>query len=299
MTNKTFHHFGQLEIIYICCQILSSMVPVTNTCMPGLHYRKHLVGSTFKIIEKSSLFSCAAECVSYGICRSFNFGFGRRACQLNVFDDLKYLEGGGKEDFIYSSIMSWNKTALGPCHNILCGYTQRCSTKRNGIAQCGEEILQNLAKDKPANASSVWRHDMFHPSVAVDGDVTATWSSGSCFAVDSGDFSPWWQVDLLDRYVVVGVRVTSREDCCPERLHDFALDVYQDDPLVYPSVSPQLCYMYIGTVTEHGKTVAIQCTSPVTGRYLRLSGHKTINSRDILQFCEVQVFGFKLLQWYV
>ncbi|XP_071118474.1 fucolectin-like [Haliotis cracherodii] len=194
--------------------------------------------------------------------------------------------------------MSWNKTALGPCQTTLCGYTQRCRTQRNDIVQC-EEFLPNIAKDKPTSASSEYAGSMLLASAAVDGDVTATWSSGSCFSVDFGDFSPWWQVDLLDTYTVVEVRVTSREDCCPERLHDFAVDVYQGDPRVYPSASPQLCYMYNGAVTEPGKTVAMQCISQVTGHYLRLSGKKKNDRNDLLQFCEVQVFGFKLIYWYV
>ncbi|XP_046565778.1 uncharacterized protein LOC124274460 [Haliotis rubra] len=264
--------FLYVGIIYVWCHILLSMVQVTNTCMPDLHYGKHLDGSTFKIIEKSSLFSCAAECVSYGICKSFNLELDRRVCHLNGLDDVQYLEGGGNDlNFIYSSIDSWNKTALGPCHENPCGYTERCNIKRNGIVHCGE-FLPNIAKNKPTKASSVAFHQ---PGVAVDGDMSAKWSSESCFHVDYNDFSPWWQVNLLDTYIIVEVRVTSREGCCPERLHDFALDVYQGDPVFNLNVSSQLCYMYNGAVTQHGKTVVIQCKSFVIGRYLRIRGTKT------------------------
>ncbi|XP_071118449.1 fucolectin-like [Haliotis cracherodii] len=284
----SFQRGVHLEIMYI----LSRMVQLTHTCMPDLHYGKHLAGSTFKIIEKSSLFSCAAECVSYGICKSFNFEVVRRACHLNGLDNVHSLEVGDP-DFIYSLILNWNKTVLGPCHDTRCGYTQRCNTKRNGIVLC-EQFLPNIAKSKSASSSSRYTPQ---PSVAVDGDVQAKWSSGSCFHVAYGDFSPWWQVDLLDTYIVVEVRVTSRQDCCPERLHDFSLDLYHDDPLHYLSAIPQLCYMYNGAVTVPGKNVVIQCTSRVTGRYLRLSGKKTKDRQDVLQFCEVQVFGYKVIPW--
>lgn len=74
-----------------------------------------------------------------------------------------------------------------------------------------EEFLPNIAKSKSTTSSSVYH---YQPSVAVDGDLTATWSSESCFHVAYDDFSPWWQVDLLDNYVIVEVRVTGREDCC-------------------------------------------------------------------------------------
>ncbi|XP_046562491.1 fucolectin-6-like [Haliotis rubra] len=244
------------------------------------------------MIEKSSLFACAAECASYGICKSFQFESGPRKCHLNV---LQYMEGGGEDTgFIHSRIMNWNKTILGPCQNKQCGITERCSVKRNGNVQC-EAFLSNIAKDKPASASSIWRGDAFPPGVAVDGDVNPLWTSGSCFAVDIGDFSPWWQVDLQDTYVVVEVRVTNRNKG-PERLHDFSIDVYRGDPAGNPHVSPQQCYMYNGAVTEPGRTVALQCTSRVTGRFMRLSGTNTLNRKDLLQFCEVQVFGFKPLQ---
>ncbi|XP_046549595.1 uncharacterized protein LOC124259509 [Haliotis rubra] len=283
---------GRIEIMYICCLILWNMILLTNTCMPDLQYGKRLLGSTFKIIENSALFVCAAECASYGICKSFHFELGLRLCHLNGFDDLQYLEGGGKAaDFIYSSTVNWNKTTLGPCQKRSCGIRRKCTMKKNGTVKC-EEFLPNIAKDKPASASSVWSDARFQPGFAVDGDG----KTGSCFVGNSGDFSPWWQVDLQDTYVVVEVRVTNREEFRPERLHDFSIDVYQDDPVGNPSVTPQLCYMYNGAVTEPGKTVALRCTSRVTGRYMRLSGKKTINGDDLLQFCEVQVFGFKPLQ---
>ncbi|XP_067678692.1 uncharacterized protein [Haliotis asinina] len=291
MMCRYFHRVVYMGIIYICYQVLMSMVQLTNTCMPDLHYGKHLVGSTFMITEKSSLFSCAAECVSHGICKSFNFQSDQRVCHLNIFDGIQYLEGGKDLNYIYSSITRWNKTALGPCHENTCGYTQRCNIKRNGIVDC-EDYLASVAKGKTTNASSYFRNSP--SSVAVDGDINAVWSVGSCFAVANGDHSPWWQVDLAVIYAIVEVRVTSRQDCCPQRLHDFALDVYHVDPLVDPTASSQLCYMYNGAVTQPGKTVAIQCTSTVIGRYLRISGKKTMNNQDILQFCEVQVFGVKL-----
>ncbi|XP_067658301.1 uncharacterized protein [Haliotis asinina] len=287
-------YIGRVEIMYDCCLILGSLVQFTNTCLPDLQNGKRLMRSTFKIIEHSSLFACAAECAAHGLCKSFQLESGPRPCHLN---DLQIVEGGWKEaDFIYSSIMNWNETRLGPCQNTQCGITERCILKRNGNVRC-DTFLPNIAKGKPASASSTWPFDAVPPGAAVDGDVNAAWASGSCFATNNGDFSPWWQVDFQDTYIVVEVRVTSRI-VRPERLHDFSIDVYRIDPVGTPGVSPQLCYMYDGAVTEPGMTVAVQCTSRVTGRYMRLCGKKTINTEDVFQFCEVQVFGFTPLQWW-
>ncbi len=71
-----------------------------------------------------------------------------------------------------------------------------------------EDFLSNIAKDKPASASSVWPGADLQPSFAVDGNG----KRGSCFAGNSNDFSPWWQVDLQDTFVVIEVRVTNREE---------------------------------------------------------------------------------------
>ncbi|XP_067663540.1 pentraxin fusion protein-like [Haliotis asinina] len=266
---------------------------LTSACELDLQYGKRQTGSTFKISTPSSLFSCAAECVSYRVCKSFNFDVARRTCHLNGCDDLQCLEGSKKEtDFIYSSIINWNKTALGRCQDNPCAFKHRCSVQRNGALRCDEE-LSNIAKNKPAYASSTYNRRV-RADAAVDGKVTAIWSSRSCFTVAIGDMSPWWLVDLADVYIIVEVDVTSRKDCCPDRLHDFALEGFEADPRYHPNITRQLCYMYNDTVTEPGKTVTIHCVSPVSGRYLRLSGKKRRDALDVLQFCEVQVFGFKI-----
>ncbi|XP_046550687.1 uncharacterized protein LOC124260418 [Haliotis rubra] len=158
----------------------------------------------------------------------------------------------------------------------------------NAICICSsyKETI-NLARGKPATASSVIGP---LPRVATDGLPNTDWGSGSCFAVTEGDYHPWWQVDLEAYSEVFEVAVTSRSDCCPERLHDFTLEVLRKNPATSTSARSVLCGTYNGAVTEPGKTASVKCIGSVRGRYVRLRGTKD-SEGDILQFCEVKVFG--------
>ncbi|XP_046340233.2 fucolectin-1-like [Haliotis rufescens] len=282
------------DINYLVHVVNGLCMYLTSACtLDMLQYGKRQEGSTFKVVEKSNLFSCATECASYRVCKSFNLDLDRHTCHLNQQDDVTFEENQRNTSaFIYSRITPWNEITLTPCQGVSCGYGQRCVVRRNGDVQC-EDVLQNIAPQKPTAASSVWSLE-HPPSAAANGRVSGRWVPGNCFAVDNNDYTPWWQVDLLATCIIVEVRVTSR-DSTPERLHDFALDVYREDPRSHDDATPQLCFMYNGAVTEPGKTEAINCTSPVTGRYLRISGKKTQNSQDVLQFCEVQVFAFSVI----
>ncbi|XP_067668927.1 fucolectin-1-like [Haliotis asinina] len=151
---------------------------------------------------------------------------------------------------------------------------------------CAEAEI-NLAENKPSNASSTPSRA---PSVINDGrpDLTS-WGSGSCFAL--GERDPWWQVDLQGKVVVTKVKVTNRKDCCPGRLRDFSVDMYDKNPSIHPTAAPHNCLYYPGSVTTPGVTLPIPCDNAVTGRFLRLSGEVSKNYGDSFQLCEVQVFG--------
>ncbi|XP_067663149.1 fucolectin-like [Haliotis asinina] len=145
----------------------------------------------------------------------------------------------------------------------------------------------DLALDKPASASSYHSHP---PQAVNDGNTDTNWASNSCFSVENTDNDPWWQVDLQVKAKVTKVKVTARSDCCPERLHDFSIDVYQEQPSNQHS-APKLCYFYSGSVSHPGETVTVTCLRPVTGRFVRISGTNKLNFDDMLQMCDVQVFG--------
>ncbi|XP_067660336.1 uncharacterized protein [Haliotis asinina] len=287
-----YHFLHDSRYLVIVVNSLISTVFASACTFEIVQYGKRLSGSTFNVLGMSTLSSCAAECASYRLCKSFNFDVDRHTCNLNEKEDTGNLQNSSAT--IYSRIDSWNKTNLTPCQGVQCGYGERCVVRRIGEVNC-EYILENLALNKTASASSTYQEN-HPPSLAVNGYVSGLWTSGNCFHVGNNDYTPWWQVDLLTTCIIVEVRITTR-NTLPERLHDFALDVYHKDPREDTDIKAQLCFMYNGAVTERGKTVAIPCTSPVTGRYLRIRGTNTLDTQDVLQFCEVQVFAFKILYW--
>ena len=72
-----------------------------------------------------------------------------------------------------------------------------------------------------------------------------------------------------------------------ERLHDFSIDVSREDKTT-DLAEDELCYMYNGTATM--ARVEVTCTVPLIGRYVRVTGRNKLNDKDILQFCEVEIY---------
>ena len=72
-----------------------------------------------------------------------------------------------------------------------------------------------------------------------------------------------------------------------ERLHDFSIEVSREDKTTDPEVG-ELCFMYNGTATM--ARVEVACTTPLIGRYVRVRGRNTLNHKDLLQFCEVEIY---------
>ncbi|XP_048242988.1 fucolectin-like [Haliotis rufescens] len=110
----------------------------------------------------------------------------------------------------------------------------------------------------------------------------------TCHSVGYGDTNPWWQVDLQDVYRISRVEIVGRSDCCADRLHDFTIDVYVDDPAVTVSAQPTLCHYYHGVFRP--TTQDIMCDSVVAGRFVRLSGKKTPPAGDLFTLCEVSIY---------
>ncbi|XP_046371605.1 uncharacterized protein LOC124145753 [Haliotis rufescens] len=79
-----------------------------------------------------------------------------------------------------------------------------------------------------------------------------------------------------------------------ERLHDFSIDLYDEDPSLYPLSASKLCYFYSGSVTTPGATATVACSRPVTGRFVRISGRNKLNYDDMLTMCDIQVFGVRM-----
>ncbi|XP_067663137.1 fucolectin-like [Haliotis asinina] len=152
---------------------------------------------------------------------------------------------------------------------------------------CFTRTETNLALNRPTSKSSSYGN--IDGSTANDGNSNGHFGSRSCFASLYGDSEPWWQVDLQANFIVKKIEITTRQDCCPERLHHTSLELFDEDPSFEPLTPAKLCYFISDFITW--STLTIRCTRPVSGRYLRLTKTTKLSDNDVLQFCEVKVYG--------
>ena len=77
------------------------------------------------------------------------------------------------------------------------------------------------ALERPTTQSS--DYPGFTGAEAVDGDPNTFSHTGT------GDFEPWWQVELDADYAISQVQLVNRYGCCPERLYNIVVSVLAED----------------------------------------------------------------------
>ena len=89
------------------------LIVLTSACNNFLTENKRLEGFAFQVINKSSLYSCAADCVSNPVCKSFNLDKLKRICQLN-YGEGETRPGSLQKDekYWYSSISKWKNVGI-------------------------------------------------------------------------------------------------------------------------------------------------------------------------------------------
>lgn len=84
-----------------------------------------------------------------------------------------------------------------------------------------DEVPANVALGRPTEQSSDWPG--YTGVEAVDGTLSNFTHTAT------GDFEPWWWVDLEGDYGVSEVRVFNRVGCCPERLYNVTVELLDAD----------------------------------------------------------------------
>ncbi|KAI8794783.1 fucolectin-7, partial [Biomphalaria glabrata] len=128
--------------------------------------------------------------------------------------------------------------------------------------------LYNAAQYKPAMQSSLYKN--YYAYKANDGNTDGNAYHGSCQHTDLG-YVPWWMVDLLGQFVIEMVRLINRQDMSPQRLRNFDIDIFQQDPRripKFPNIKGQVCYNQ--TDPLDGGTFNFTCNGSIVGRYVRL-----------------------------
>ena len=130
--------------------------------------------------------------------------------------------------------------------------------------------IGDVARNKPTDQGpNPWSN--CPSSNAVDGDHSISLYYCTHTATD-GD-PKWWMVDLQDNHWIRSVSVLNRGDCCAERLQNFTVDMFLEDPRTMPGFSNTM-----GKICAH-RTAAIGSGSwyelycepePVIGRFVRV-----------------------------
>ncbi|XP_068109255.1 uncharacterized protein [Hyperolius riggenbachi] len=139
----------------------------------------------------------------------------------------------------------------------------------------------NVAIKGVAQQSSLY--SMFGESKnAIDGSLDNNFYYIQCASTGEQD-NPWWMVDLKGKFKIFTVAVTSRGDCCADKLNGAKIrigDLSEDGGTKNP-----IC----GAISSmsSGETMAVECDG-MTGQYVTI----TIPGKNkTLAVCEVQVFG--------
>ncbi|XP_077147956.1 fucolectin-like [Ranitomeya variabilis] len=149
------------------------------------------------------------------------------------------------------------------------------STQYKNLALHGRATQSSIANNKDYGFLSM-------PINAIDGNQDADFYHGSCSHTHH-DYSPWWRVDLLSSYKITYITITSRKDCCEERLN--GAEILVGDSLSDNGNNNPRCAVV--TAIPRGGTQTYQCHNMV-GRYVNI----IVRGRhEYIHLCEVQVFG--------
>ncbi|TSY83965.1 Fucolectin-4 [Bagarius yarrelli] len=138
----------------------------------------------------------------------------------------------------------------------------------------------NLALKGTASQSSNYE-SKYYASFAIDGTTSSDFSDMSC-ACTNNEMNPWWEVDLLAMYDISNVSITTRGDCCPERIN--GAEIHIGNVSINSGTKTPSCAVAFNIPA--GASVHYSCN--MRGRYVTIS---IPNVSQFLTLCEVEVYG--------
>ncbi|XP_048743759.2 pentraxin fusion protein-like [Ostrea edulis] len=118
---------------------------------------------------------------------------------------------------------------------------------------------------------------------AVDNDTECKFNT---IAATRHQMNPWIQIDLGLSAYVLQVLIHARQDCCePGRLHNVSITVADVG-------HQQECGFYPGPTNAHDR-ILVFCKQSTRGRYVTLMIHSRPGACDLLQVCEIQIYGHR------
>ncbi|VDH95213.1 Hypothetical predicted protein [Mytilus galloprovincialis] len=136
---------------------------------------------------------------------------------------------------------------------------------------------------------------------AVDGDKTSLsprYPSGDFFCTHSDSLAyqqSWWAVDLQEVYVIIGVDIFGRTDCCTDQLANFDVEVFMptctSNNWNYVEDGCKINCHYQAAASQR---ITVSCPSNTKGRYIRIRRRDT----SYLVICEVEVYGNRIINFH-
>ena len=144
---------------------------------------------------------------------------------------------------------------------------------------------EDAALEKPTTQSSDGYGLTGAP--AVDGEP------GTFSHTGDADLDPWWQVDLEAPYLVSGVTLLNRSDCCAERLYNVTVSLLDTSGSVVWRSDVQNPVSDGTAPTSPGSRLDVAPDAPVTARYARIDKYAVNGaySSEWLSLAEVVVNG--------
>lgn len=160
-------------------------------------------------------------------------------------------------------------------------------------------LKSNLAVGGSATQKSDYLPPSATASVAIDGNSDGTFGNGSVThtktpgqsAVDANQ--PWWYLDIGTSKAVSEIRIWNRTDCCPSRLHDYAV-LASPSPITTTSYDSALNSVYAAGGKMHfvpGTSQTLESVLMPTGTSARYFAVYMWGGAEILSLAEFQVIA--------
>ncbi|XP_076448643.1 uncharacterized protein LOC143285270 [Babylonia areolata] len=136
----------------------------------------------------------------------------------------------------------------------------------------------NVARNLPESAYTQSTKQVYtkYPGNAANGNTDGSYSENNCIHTGTGDFNPWWEVDLGKAYYIYNIRIWAR-DRLASRLYPFTITVDNTQCVYAPQRSGD-------------RSITVNCSQPLRGQVVRIT-RKYIGVWDYqLNMCEFQIF---------
>ena len=138
-------------------------------------------------------------------------------------------------------------------------------------------------------ATALSQHGLYGPSNLINGNKNSFYASS-----DQPTVQPWVQLELETHCIVSVIKITNRVLCCGERLSDVEVRVGHVSATSVTAQQQglstnQLCGKFDGP-GSNGQVVLIECSPPITGKYITIQIKDT--SVHQMNVGEVEVLGY-------